>query len=128
MFRGLWKQLQHRTGNDAERALGPDKQVFQVITRIVLAERAQPVPDTPVGQYHLKSQNHVPRIAIGQHGRSAGIGGEIAADLAAPFRSKRERKQPAHLLRRRLRPFQYDAGIERHGVAFGVDCADCVHS
>ena len=41
----LRKELQHRGGDDAERALGADEEVLQVVAGVVLAKRAQSVPD-----------------------------------------------------------------------------------
>ena len=39
------EELQHRRGDDAERAFGADEELLQVIAGVVLAQRAQAVPD-----------------------------------------------------------------------------------
>ena len=46
------KELQHRRGDDAERALGADEQVLEVVAGVVLAQRGETVPHAPVGQHH----------------------------------------------------------------------------
>ncbi len=52
-FARFREQLDRRRGDDAERALAADKQMLQVVARIVLAQAAQPVPDAAVGQHDL---------------------------------------------------------------------------
>ena len=42
--RGAAKELQHRRGDDAERAFAADEQLLEVVAGIVLAQAAQPVP------------------------------------------------------------------------------------
>ncbi|MEY9898125.1 hypothetical protein ABIA44_002299 [Bradyrhizobium sp. USDA 329] len=43
-----------------------------------------------------------------------------------PSAPKRERKQPVHLCRLRLRDLQHHAGLAGHGVGGGIDLADLV--
>ena len=52
----LGKELDRRGGDDAEGALGADKELLQIVAGVVLAQPPQPVPDTPVGQYDLEAQ------------------------------------------------------------------------
>ena len=63
-FRGLGKQFQHGRGDHAKGTLGPDEKLFQIIARIVLAQAAQAVPDSPVGQHYFQAQHQITRIAI----------------------------------------------------------------
>ena len=46
-----------RGGDDAERALGADEELLQVVAGVVLAQRPQPVPDAAVGQHHLEPEH-----------------------------------------------------------------------
>jgi hypothetical protein len=48
---GRGPQLQHRLGDDPQRAFGTHEKMLQVITGIVLLERAQAVPHVAVGQH-----------------------------------------------------------------------------
>ena len=52
---GRGPELQHRLGDDAERAFGAHEQVLQVVAGVVLLERAQPVPDVAVGQHDFEA-------------------------------------------------------------------------
>ena len=65
--------------------------MLQIIAGVVLAQAPQAFPDLPVRQHHLKAQHQISRIAIAQNGGAAGVGGEIAADLAAALRREAER-------------------------------------
>ena len=123
----LRKQFQRRRRDDAERALGADEEIAQIVAGIVLLQLRQPVQDAAVGQHHFEPERHLARHAIGERGGAAGIGGEIAADGAASFRAERQRKQPVDLGGALLRDLQHHAGLAGHGVGGGVDVADLVH-
>jgi hypothetical protein len=120
------EELQHRGGDDAERAFRADEEVLEVVAGIVLAELAQAVPDAAIGEDDLEAEAELAGIAIGDHRRAAGIGREIAADRAGTFRGEREREEPVRGLGRLLRLLQDDAGLDGHGVAGGIDRADLV--
>src|SRR5581483_10255185 len=81
-FARPWKQLEHGGRDDAERAFRADKQLAQRIAGVVLAQRAQAIPDAPIRQHDFKSEREVTRIAVAQDIDAPGIGGEVAADLA----------------------------------------------
>ena len=83
------KELDHRGGNDAERAFGADEQLFEVVTGIVLAQAAQAVPDFARGQHDLQTERQFTSVAVTQHLYAAGIGRQIAADLATAFGGER---------------------------------------
>ena len=109
--RGRGNSLQHRGGDDAERAFGADEDVAQVVAGVVLLQLRQQVHDAAVGQHHLEPEHQIARDAVGDRAGAAGIGGEIAADGAAAFRAERQRKQPVDRRRRILRFRQHDAGF-----------------
>ncbi|KAG0920098.1 hypothetical protein G6F32_015770 [Rhizopus arrhizus] len=92
--RGQRVQLQHGGSDDAHRAFGADEQVFKVETGVVLAQRRQAIPDGAVGQHHFQAQDVVARVAVAQHLGAAGVGGQVAANRAAAFGRKAERKHP----------------------------------
>ena len=50
------KQLQHRGGDDAERAFGADEELLQVVAGVVLAQAAQAVPDRGRRQARLRAR------------------------------------------------------------------------
>ncbi len=80
------EQLQHRAGDDAERAFRADEHLLQVIAGGILAQARHAVPDPPVRQHDLEAERELARRAVFQHVHAAGIGREVAADLAAAFR------------------------------------------
>ena len=123
----LRKQLDRRRGDDAERALAADEQLLQIVAGVVLAQPAQPVPDPPVGQYHLDPQGQLAGVAVAQHGDAAGIGRQIAADLAAALGAEAQRKQPVGLGGRLVQIGEDAAGLDRHREIDRVDRADPVH-
>ena len=119
---------EHGGGNDAERPLGADKELLEVVTGIVLAQSAQPVPDAPVGQHDLQAEDLVARGAVTQHVHPAGVGREIAADLAAALGGERKREQPPRLVGRFLHRGEHAACLDGHRVIQGVEAADPVHA
>ncbi len=122
----LREQLQACGGDDPERAFRADEEVAQVIPRVVLAQARQAVDDATVGQHDLEAQHQIARHAVA-HGREpAGIGREIAADLATAFRAERQRKQPVDGLRGRLHVQQHAARFRDQREVGGVDFADAV--
>jgi hypothetical protein len=89
----LRPELERGGGDDAERALGPDQQRLQVIAGVVLAQRAQGMQHAAVRQHRLDAEHQLARHAVAQHVQAAGIGGQIAADLAAALRAQAQREE-----------------------------------
>ena len=125
--RGFGKQLDRRRGDDAERALAADEQLLQIVAGVVLAQAPEPVPDAPVGQHHLDSQGEFAGIAVAQHRDAAGIGRNVAADLAAAFRTEAQRKQPVDRGRRLVQVGEDAAGLDGHREVDRIDRAYPVH-
>ncbi len=121
-------QLQHGRGNDAQRALGADEKLLQVVAGVVLAQGAQPVPQAPVGQHRFQPEHLVARVAVAQHVDAARIGREVAADLAAAFGAERKGEQAVRLRRRALHVGEHAAGLDGDGVVERVQFADAVHA
>ena len=124
----LGEELDRRGGDDAERALAADKELLQIVAGVVLAQPPQPVPDPPVGQYDLEAQGQLAGIAVAQYRDAAGVGRQIAADLAAPLGTEAQREQPVGLGRGLLQIGEDAAGLDRHRKIDRVDRADMVHA
>ena len=122
----LRHQLQHRRGDDAERPLGADEQVAEVVAGIVLAQLPEAVPHLAGGEHHLDAENQFARVAIGEHAGAAGIGRQVAADLARALRGERQRKQPVGDVGGGVGVGEHDAGLGGHRIARRVDLADPV--
>ena len=96
-FARFRKELHGRGGDDPERAFAADEELLQIVAGIVLAQAAQPVPDPPVRQHDFEAQGQLARVAVAQYRDAAGIGRQIAADLAAALGAEAEGEQPVRL-------------------------------
>ena len=122
------EQLQHRAGDDPERAFAADKQLFQVVPGIVLTQTFQPVPDLAVCCHRLKAKHQIAHIAVAQNIDAAGVGGDDAANLACAFRSDGKRKEPVRFSGRALRFSQSQAGVNGHRIVQRRDVAHPPHA
>ena len=87
--------LMRRGGDDAERAFAADEEVAQVVAGVVLAQAREAVPYLALRRDHLEPQAQLARVAVAQHLRAAGVGGEVAADGAAAFGRQAQGEQQA---------------------------------
>ena len=106
----------------------PSEQVLEVESRVVLAQPAQAVPDGRVGEHHLQPEDVLPRIAVAQHAGAAGVGGDVATDLARTFGAEADRIVAAGVDRGALHVGQHASGVYGHGVVGGVDLAHAMHA
>src|SRR5438270_425823 len=83
-------------------ASGAEKQLLEIVAGVVLAQSAQAVPNASIGQHDLEAEHLFARGAVAQHIDAAGVGRQIAADLAAALRGKREGKEASRLVGRAL--------------------------
>ncbi len=126
-FRG-GEQLEGGGGDDAQRTFGADQQLLEVVAGVVLAQAGQTVQHAAVGQHRLQAQGQLAHRPVAQHRHAAGIGGQVAADLAAAFRGQRQRKQPAHAGGGVLHLRQRAAGFGGQRVVVGVHRAQRLHA
>ena len=70
----LWKQFEHRRCDDAEGAFAAEKEMLQIVPGIVLAQSPQATPDATIGQHHFEAYNQIARVAVAEHGGTAGVG------------------------------------------------------
>ena len=120
------KQLQHRGGDDTERAFGADEEVLEIVAGVVLLELVEKVQHATIRQHDFDTHHEVAGDAIGERVGAAGIGGEIAADGAAALGAQRQRKQAVGVGGRLLRLRQHHARLAGHGVRRDIDLADAV--
>ncbi|EEZ75930.1 hypothetical protein NEILACOT_04002 [Neisseria lactamica ATCC 23970] len=79
-----------------------------------------------VWQDNFQSDDQIAHRAVTQYVQSAGIAGDIAADLARAFAGETEREQPAGSFCRLLYGFKDAARFDGHTVVRQVDIADFV--
>ena len=119
-------EAQHRRGDYAERALGADEQVFQVVAGIVLLQFVEVIEHAAIRQHHFEAQRVRTRNAVSDGRGAAGIGGEVAANGASAFGGKELRIEPVDRGGRFARALQGDAGLAGDGVGGRIDFADAV--
>ena len=59
--------------------------MLEVVAGVVLAQGLQDIEHLAVGQHHFQAQHQIARVAVAQHLHTAGIGGNVAADLTRAF-------------------------------------------
>jgi hypothetical protein len=101
--------------------------MIQVIAGVALAQAAQPVPHPAVGQHHFEAERELARVAVAQHVDAAGIGREIAADLARALGAQAEREQPVGRLGGALQIGENAAGLGGDGEVERIERPDAVH-
>jgi hypothetical protein len=121
------KQFQAGRGDHAERALAADQQLREVVASVVLRKRCELRDHAAVSQHGFQPVREIARHAIAQHCGAAGIGGEIATDLAAAFRAETQREHAIRLQRSFLHGSQRAAGLCNQREVSGIDTADAVH-
>ena len=125
---GQRHQLEHGGGDDAQRAFGAYEQLLEVIAGVVLAQSAQRRVDAAIGQHGFDAQRQVAHVAVAQHRGAAGVGREIAADLARAFGTYAQREQAPRVFGRGARSLQRHAGLQRHRVVDDIDFLHLVHA
>ena len=127
-FARLGEELHRRGGDDPEGALATDKELLQVVAGVVLAQTSQPVPDLPIGRYDLEAQGQLAGIAVARHRDAAGVGRQIATDLAAALGAEAQWEEPVGLGGGPLQIGEDAAGLDRHREIDRVDRSDAVHA
>src|SRR6185437_7158027 len=81
-----------------------------------------------IAEYRLDAQHQLARHAIAHHVQAAGVGAEIAAELAAALGTQAERKVTIRCDGSLLYVLEHAAGLGDHGEVRRIDLADAVHS
>lgn len=71
--------------------------MLHVIAGVVLLEVGHQVQDLPIGQHCLHTQNGAMEVTISHHTYSAGICGDIAANVATSLRSQIQGHRQSHV-------------------------------
>ena len=122
----LRKQLQARGGDHAERAFGAEEQRLDVVPRVVLAKRVERGQHAPIGEHDFEPEHLIAHHAVANDIGAAGVGGEVAADLAAAFGAETQRKEPVRFIRRALHVRENAAGFGDHRPVERIDPANAV--
>ena len=109
------EQAQYRTRDDAQRAFGADKQVFQVVSGVIFQHLVERVDDGSIRQHHFQPQDEIAGHAEPDHLVAAGIGGDVTADIAGTPGAKIQGKQEPSRIRRILDGLQGSTCKDGHG-------------
>ena len=126
--RGTGEEFAGGCGDDAERAFRADEQIAQVVARVVLAQRLETFEHAAVGQHDFESEHEVAHHAVAQDRGAAGVGRQVAAELARAFRAEAHREQPIDRRRCRLDLGEHATGFGDHRVVRRIERADAPHA
>ena len=128
MHGGQRIELQGGGGDDAQRALGADEKILQVIAGVVLAQAGETVPDLALRGDHLQPQAQMARIAEAHHLCAAGVGAQIATDGATALSGQTQGKQIAFAGSGLLQVLQNATGLHRDAKVGRIHGAHCIHA
>ncbi len=127
-LRRLGEQLETGSGDDPERSLRAHKHLLQIVTRIVLPQLLEPVPHLPIGKHDLQAEDQIAHHAVAHDVDAASVGGNVAADLAAPLGADPEREEAVLGRGGRVHSFEHAARLDDHGEVERVDLAHAVET
>jgi hypothetical protein len=121
-------QLQRRFDDQAERTLGSDDEMTQVVAGGILRQAAIEIEQVALRRHKLQSGDPFARVAVTDHTDSAGVGRDVAADRARTARAEIHRVYQSALTRRLLHRFKDDAGLHRQRAIHCVEGEHLVHA
>lgn len=121
------RRQQRHGGHDAERALGSDVQLLQVVAGVVLAQRAEHVQHGAVGKDDLEPENGAVQRAEAQQARAAGVGRHVAANVAAALGTQIERHGVAEAVNVLIKHLQNASALTDENAGDRVERQDTVH-
>lgn len=121
------RQPHGRLGDEAERALGADEQVAQVIAGGVFYQIFVELQDFAAARDHGESRHPVTGHPVANHLDATGVGREVPSELARPRRGEIHRVEKAFLLGELLELTSDDPGLTVYGAIGRAEREDPVH-
>ena len=125
--RGAARQPQHGAGDDAERALGADQQLLDVIALIGLGDLREIGEHGAVRQHRLEAENALSHGAVAKGLAAAGIGRDHAADGGAVAGADIDAGRQPMSGRGLLEGAERHAGLDQRRPGARVECDDPLH-
>ncbi|MNT18903.1 hypothetical protein D3C72_1541310 [compost metagenome] len=122
------RQPQRGLDDEAERTLRADEQVAEVIAGIVLGQTVVQFQHLALAGHHLQPDHPFAGHAVAHDLDASGVGGDIAADLAAAAGGKIHRVVQAVGQRVLLQRLGDHPRLAAHGAANLVQLQDRVHA
>jgi len=120
-------QPQRRGGDDAERSLGPGKELAQIIAAIVLLQCRQSLEQAAIGHDRLDPHHERTHRPETKDLGSTRIRRDKTTDRGGVFRGKRQRKTPADALGCAMQIAQDHACLDGRHIFFGLQSTNPVH-
>ena len=114
-------------GNETQGALGTDEQMSQIVAGVVLGQILVQIQHIALTGDHFQAGNPVPAHAPANHLDAAGIGGQVATELARPGGGKIHRIVQTVFLGEGLQLLGHHPGLATHGAITGVEIQNLVH-
>ena len=114
-------------GNETQGALGTDEQMAQIVPGVVLGQILVQIQHIALTGDHFQAGNPVPAHAPANHLDAAGIGGQVATELARPGGGKIHRIVQTVFLGEGLQLLGHHPGLATHGAITGVEIQNLVH-
>ena len=115
-------------GDDADCAFCADEELFEVVAGVVFAEGGEVVEDGAVREDGLDAEDVAMEAAVAEEAEAAGVGGDVAADVAGAFGAEVEGEDVGSFGEVVVCGFEDDAGVDDEGSGDFVEGADVVHS
>jgi hypothetical protein len=120
-------QSQRGLDDQPERPLAADEQMPQVVPRGVLDQTAIQLQNVPPARDDLQAGDPVARHPVADDLDAAGVGGDVAADLAGTARGEIDREHQATIGCVRLDLRGDNTGLDGDHPVDGLEIQDTVH-
>ena len=125
---GQRDEFQGRFRDHAEQAFGTDKQAGEIEAGFVFMGASAQLDDLAAGLDDLQTEDKIAGDAVFEAARSAGVGGDVAADGAVGAAGGIRRIVEALFFHGFLQGLQDDARLDDGHKIAGVDFLDAVHA
>ena len=98
----------------AERSLRPDEQLLQVVPGVVLAQSPQKVQHAAVREHDFQTEHRASQRPVSHEPQPAGVGADVAADLALPLRAEVQGDGQTVRVHSALQVLEHDASLGDH--------------
>jgi hypothetical protein len=108
---GEWRRDERDLGDNAERALGANEELLEVVASVVFADSAEEIEDVAIGEHDLEARHGAVERAVAQKADAARIGADVATDLTAALGAEVERNGATERSEVLFELLENDAGL-----------------
>mmetsp|Transcript_30978 Transcript_30978/g.100930 ORF Transcript_30978/g.100930 Transcript_30978/m.100930 type:complete len:299 (+) Transcript_30978:365-1261(+) len=125
------RERRHEQGHlcdDAERAFGADKDLLQVVSGIVLSERAQEVEHSSIREHHLQTEDRTVQRSVSDQVYASRICAHVPANLARPLCAELVRHLQSVLVQLLVEDAKHASSLAHHRSRRGIHFDDALHA